>query len=591
MEIREDLRNLAIIAHVDHGKTTLADAMLWQSGIFRENEQVMERVMDSMDLEREKGITIMAKNMSITYKGVKINIVDTPGHADFGGEVERTLNMVDGVLLLVDATEGPLPQTRFVLGKALEAGLPAIVVINKIDRPDRRIQEVLNEVYDLFIDLDATEEQLEFPVLFTNAKAGIALTDPEARGQDLTPLFETILCAIPAPTYDPEAPLQFLVTSLDYSDYVGLIAVGKIISGNLRQGQEIVLLKQGQAAGKAHLSQVYSFDGLERTSRDTLSAGDIVAVAGVPQAFIGDTLGDPQDPRPLPVITVEEPTISMIFSVNTSPLGGKEGRLLTSRHIKERLDKEVLYNVSIRVEPGETRDAFKVSARGELQLAVLIEMMRREGFELSLSKPKVLTQEVDGKIMEPLELAVVDIPEEFVGIVTEKLGVRRGRMTKMVNHGSGRVRLEFEIPSRGLIGFRGQFLNDTRGTGLLNTLLVGTTPYVGEITGRINGVLISDRPGKAVAYAIYHLQPRGTIFVKPNDAVYPGMIVGENTRPDDMWVNITKEKKLTNIRAAGADEALRLVPARQFTLEQAMEFINDDELVEVTPQSIRLRKR
>ena len=591
MKVREDLRNLAIIAHVDHGKTTLADAMLWQSGIFRENEQVVERVMDSLDLEREKGITIMAKNMSITYKGVKINIVDTPGHADFGGEVERILNMVDGVLLLVDATEGPLPQTRFVLGKALEAGLPAIVVINKIDRPDRRIQEVLNEVYDLFIDLDATEEQLEFPVLYTNAKAGIALTEPEGSGQELTPLFETILSAIPAPSFDPEAPLQFLVTSLDYSDYVGLIAVGKINSGTLREGQEIVLLKQGQADGKAQLSQVYSFEGLERTSRDALGAGDIAAVAGVPAAFIGDTLGDPEDPRPLPVITVEEPTISMIFSVNSSPLGGKEGRLLTSRHIKERLDKEVLYNVSIRVEPGETRDAFKVSARGELQLAVLIEMMRREGFELSLSKPKVLTQKIDGKIMEPLELAVVDIPAEFVGIVTEMFGVRRGRMTKMVNHGSGRVRLEFEIPSRGLIGFRGQFLNDTRGTGLLNTLLAGTTPYGGEIVGRINGVLIADRPGKAVSYAIYHLQPRGTIFVKPGDPVNRGMIVGENTRPDDMWVNITKEKKLTNIRAAGSDEALRLVPARQFTLEQAMEFINDDELVEVTPQSIRLRKR
>ena len=591
MRVRDDLRNLAIIAHVDHGKTTLADAMLWQSGIFRENETVVERVMDSMDLEREKGITIMAKNMAITYKGVKINIVDTPGHADFGGEVERTLNMVDGVLLLVDATEGPLPQTRFVLGKALEQGLPAIVVINKIDRPDRRIQEVLNEVYDLFIDLDATEEQLEFPVIYTNAKAGIALTDPNGTGQDLVPLFETIISAIPAPTYDPEAPLQFLVTNLDYSDYVGLIAVGKIVNGALRQGQEVVLMKRGAEAGKAHLSQVLSYDGLDRNPREVITAGDIAAVAGVPAAFIGDTLGDPADPRPLPVITVEEPTISMMFSVNTSPLAGKEGRLLTSRHIKERLDKEVLYNVSIRVEPGPTRESFRVSARGELQLAVLIEMMRREGFELSLSKPKVLTQEVDGEIREPLELAVVDIPEEFVGIVTEKLSSRRGRLMKMVNHGSGRVRLEFEIPSRGLIGFRGQFLNDTRGTGLLNALLVGTTPYAGDIAGRINGVLVADRPGRAVSYAIFHLQPRGTIFVKPNDPAYRGLIVGENTRPDDMVVNISKEKKLTNMRASGSDEALRLVPARQFTLEQAMEFINDDELVEVTPQSIRLRKR
>jgi GTP-binding protein len=590
MKTRDDLRNIAIIAHVDHGKTTLADAMLWQSGIFRANEQVAERVLDSLDLEREKGITIMAKNMAITYKGVKINIVDTPGHADFGGEVERTLNLVDGVMLLVDATEGPLPQTRFVLGKALGKGLPAIVVINKIDREDRRPQEVLNEVYDLFIDLDATEEQLEFPVLYTNAKAGIALTDPEGRGLDLTPLFDTILAAIPAPRYDPDAPLQFLVTSLDYSDYVGLIAVGKIVSGALQKGQEVTLLKEGQMAGKANLSVIYSFEGLDRSEPEIIAAGDLAAVAGVPAAFIGDTLGDPEDPRPLPGITVEEPTISMVFSVNTSPLAGKEGKLLTSRHLKDRLDKEVLYNVSIKVEPGETKDAFKVSARGELQLAVLVEMMRREGFELSLSKPKVITRERDGKLSEPVELAVVDIPEEFIGIVTEKMASRRGRMVKMINHGSGRVRLEFNIPSRGLIGFRGQFLNDTRGTGLLNTILEGYTPYAGEIGGRPNGALIADRPGKAVGYAIFHLQPRGTIFVKPGDPVYRGMIVGENTRAEDMWVNITKEKKLTNIRAAGSDEALRLVPPRQFSLEQAMEFINDDELVEVTPAAIRLRK-
>ncbi len=591
MQTRDDLRNIAIIAHVDHGKTTLADAMLWQSGIFRENELVVERVMDSMDLEREKGITIMAKNMSITYKGVKINIVDTPGHADFGGEVERTLNLVNGVMLLVDATEGPLPQTRFVLGKALEQKLPVIVVINKIDRPDRRIKEVLDEIYDLFIDLDATDEQLEFPVLYTNAKAGIALTDPEGEGRGLGPLFDTILSAIPAPVFEPESPLQFLVTSLDYSDYVGLIAVGKIVGGEMRRGQEVALLKQGQMAGKANITVLYSFEGLDRVEPEVVRAGEIVAVAGVPAAFIGDTLGDPLDPRPLPGITVEEPTISMVFSVNSSPLAGKEGKLVTSRQIKERLDKEVLYNVSIRMEPGATRDAFKVSARGELQLAVLIEMMRREGFELSLSKPRVITREVDGKLSEPLELAVVDVPEEFIGIVTERLSARRGRMVKMINHGYGRVRLEFEIPSRGLIGLRGQFLNDTRGTGLLNTILIGYTPYAGEISGRPNGVLVSDRPGKAVAYAIFHLQPRGTIFVKPNDPVYRGLIVGENTRPDDMMVNITKEKKQTNIRAANTDEALRLVPPRQFGLEQAMEFINDDELVEVTPASIRLRKR
>ncbi len=590
MKTRNDLRNLAIIAHVDHGKTTLADAMLWQSGIFRENEQVAERVLDSMDLEREKGITIMAKNMAITYKGVKINIVDTPGHADFGGEVERTLNLVDGVMLLVDATEGPLPQTRFVLGKALEKGLPAIVVINKIDREDRRPQEVLNEIYDLFIDLDASEEQLEFPVLYTNAKAGIALTEPEGEGRDLTPLFETILAAIPAPRYDPDAPLQFLVTSLDYSDYVGLIAVGKIVNGALNKGQEVALLKQGEQAGKAGISVLYSFEGLDRSEPEQIAAGDLAAVAGVPAAFIGDTLGDPEDPRPLPGITVEEPTISMVFSVNTSPLAGKEGKLLTSRHLKERLEKEVLYNVSIKVEPGETKDAFRVSARGELQLAVLIEMMRREGFELSLSKPRVITRERDGVLTEPVELAVVDIPEEFIGIVTEKMAGRRGRMVKMVNHGSGRVRLEYQIPSRGLIGFRGQFLNDTRGTGLLNTILEGFTPYAGEIGGRPNGALIADRPGKAVAYAIFHLQPRGTIFVQPGDPVYRGMIVGENSRGEDIWVNITKEKKLTNMRASGSDEALRLVPPRQFSLEQAMEFINEDELVEVTPGAIRLRK-
>jgi GTP-binding protein len=590
MRVREDLRNIAIIAHVDHGKTTLADAMLWQSGIFRENEQVAERILDSLDLEREKGITIMAKNMAITYKGVKINIVDTPGHADFGGEVERTLNMVDGVMLLVDATEGPLPQTRFVLGKALEKRLPAIVVINKIDRPDRRIKEVLDEIYDLFIDLDATDDQLDFPVLYTNAKAGIALTDPEGEGRDLVPLFDTILTAIPAPTFDPSSPLQFLVTSLDYSDYVGLIAVGKLVSGTLRRGQEVALLKDGQFDGKAKLTALYSFEGLDRLEPEAVEAGDLAAVAGVSQAFIGDTLGDPEDPRPLPAIKVEEPTISMVFSVNTSPLAGKEGKLLTSRQIKERLEKEILYNVSIRVAPTESPDAFQVSARGELQLAVLTEMMRREGFELSLSKPRVITRERDGVLSEPLELAVVDIPEEFIGIVTEKMSSRRGRLIKMINHGFGRVRLEFEIPSRGLIGFRGQFLNDTRGTGLLNTILSGFTPFTGEINGRPNGALVADRPGKAVAYAIFHLQPRGTIFVSPGEPVYRGMIVGENTRTEDITVNITKEKKLTNMRAAGSDEALRLVPPRQFGLEQAMAFINDDELVEVTPASIRLRK-
>ena len=590
MPTRQDLRNLAIIAHVDHGKTTLVDAMLWQSGVFRENQQVVERVMDSMDLEREKGITIMAKNTAIVYKGVKINIVDTPGHADFGGEVERTLNMVDGVMLLVDATEGPLPQTRFVLGKALERKLPPIVVINKIDRPDRRIKEVLDEVYDLFIDLEASEDQLDFPVLYTNARAGIALTDPEGQGKGLVPLFEAILESIPPPVCDPEAPLQFLVTNLDYSDYVGRIAVGKIVGGHLKQRQEVALLKNGEMTAKAILSQVYTYEGLTRVEREIIEAGDIAAVAGVPDVFIGDTLGDPEDPRPLPSITVEEPTLSMVFSVNTSLLAGKEGRLLTSRHIKERLDKELLYNVSINVEQAEHRDSFKVSARGELQLAVLVEMMRREGFEISLSKPKIITRQIDGQLMEPLEQAVIDIPEGYVGVVSEKMSARRGKMIKMINHGSGRVRLEFEIPSRGLIGLRSQFLTDTRGTGLFNTLIVGHTPHAGAIPSRPNGVLVSDRSGKAVAYAIFHLQPRGVIFVNPGDPVYPGLVVGENSRPEDLWVNITKEKKLTNIRAANTDEALRLVPPRRFTLEQAMEYINDDEQVEVTPLSIRLRK-
>ncbi|MCU0540422.1 MAG: translational GTPase TypA, partial [Desulfobacterales bacterium] len=568
---RTDLRNLAIIAHVDHGKTTLVDAMLWQSGVFRENEQVAERVMDSLDLEREKGITIMAKNTAIVYKGVKINIVDTPGHADFGGEVERTLNMVDGVMLLVDATEGPLPQTRFVLGKALARGLPPIVVVNKIDRPDRRINEVLDEIYDLFIDLDATEEQLNFPVLYTNAKAGIALTDPEAQGRGLVPLFEAILSAIPAPAVDPEAPLQFLVTTLQHSDYVGRIAIGKVVNGTLKKGPGAALLKPDGTRRDVVLSTVYTYEGLNRVERETIAAGDIAALAGVEDIFIGDTLGDPADPRPLPAITVEEPTIAMVFSVNTSPLAGKEGRYLTSRHIKERLDKELLYNVSLRVEPAENRDSFRVSARGELQLAVLVETMRREGFELSLSKPKVITRQVGGKTMEPKELAVVDLPEKFIGIVTEMMSARRGKMVKMVNNGFGRVRLEFEVPSRGLIGFRSQFMTDTHGTGILNTLVIGHTPFAGEISGRANGVLVSDRDGKAVTYAIFHLQPRGTIFVSPNDPVYPGLVVGENSRPQDLWVNICKEKKLTNIRASGTDEALRLIPPRQFTLEQAMD--------------------
>ncbi|MBU1157143.1 MAG: translational GTPase TypA [Proteobacteria bacterium] len=588
---RDDLRNLAIVAHVDHGKTTLVDAMLWQSGVFRDNEQVAERVMDSMDLEREKGITIMAKNTVVTYQGVKLNIVDTPGHADFGGEVERTLNMVDGVMLLVDASEGPLPQTRFVLSKSLEKGLPLIAVINKIDRPDRRIAEVENELYDLLIDLGADDEQLEFPILYTNAKAGIALSSPDGEGENLKLLFEAILEYIPAPTYKEDAPLQFLVTNLDYSDYVGRIAVGKVVSGTLTAGEQITLLKKGENAGNFSLSQVYTYQGLQRLPVDEVKAGDIAAVAGVEDAFIGDTLADPDDPRPLPAISVEEPTMSMDFSLNTSPLAGREGKQVTTRQIKARLEKETLYNVSIRVEAKTTTDAFKVSARGELQLAVLVETMRREGFEMSLSKPQIITKVVDGVVTEPLELAVVDVPDEYVGVVTEKLSARRGKMSKMLNNGKGRVRLEFEIPTRGLIGYRSQFLTDTRGTGILTTLVIGHVRFTGEIPGRTNGSLVSDRMGKAVAYAIFHLQPRGSIFVEPGDPSYPGLIVGQNSRPVDIAVNITKEKKLTNIRASASDEALRLIPPRRFTLEQAMDYINDDELVEVTPKSIRLRKK
>ena len=588
---RSDIRNLAIIAHVDHGKTTLVDAMLWQSGIFRENEQVAERVMDSLDLEREKGITIMAKNTAIIYKGTKINIVDTPGHADFGGEVERTLNMVEGVMLLVDASEGPLPQTRFVLGKSLAKNLPLIVVINKIDRPDRRINEVINELYDLFIDLDATDEQLDFPILYTNAKAGIALTEPEGDGRDLQPLFDAILSHIPPPTCDPDAPLQFLVTNLDYSDYVGRIAVGKVVNGSLVVGGKIALIKQEPPLENGIIGRVYTYQGLERIPCDRVTAGEIAAVVGVENAFIGDTLADPEHPKPLPRINVEEPTMSMEFMVNTSPLAGKEGALLTSRQIKARLEKETLYNVSVRVAPGESRDSFTVSARGELQLAVLVETMRREGFELSLSNPRIITREINGVLSEPLELAVIDAPEEYVGVITEKMSARKGKMVKMVNHGTGRVRMEIQIPTRGLIGYRSQFLTDTRGTGILTTLVIGHTPFAGRITGRPNGALVSDRAGRAVAFAIFHLQPRGVIFVQPGDPVYSGMIVGENSRKEDLWVNINKEKKLTNIRASGSDEALRLVPPKTFTLEQSIEYINEDELVEVTPQSIRLRKK
>jgi GTP-binding protein len=586
----EGIRNIAIVAHVDHGKTTLVDGMLKQAGTFRDNEKVQERVMDSMDLERERGITIMAKNTAVQYGNVKINIVDTPGHADFGGEVERTLKMVDGILLLVDASEGPLPQTRFVLKKALELGLPPILVINKIDRQDARIQEVLNEVYDLFIDLDATEEQLDFPIVYTNAKNGIAVLSPEQEGQNLKPLFDLIVNTIPPPVADTAATLQILVTNIDYNDYVGRLAIGRVFAGTLRQGDPIAIVSNDGTIVKTKASALYTFNGLQREEVREVLAGEIVALAGVEGVNIGDTITDVEDPRPLPRITVDEPTISMVFSVNTSPFAGREGRYVTSRNLRERLEKELLYNVAIRVEFSEA-DSFKVMGRGELQLAILIEMMRREGYELSVSMPETITKTINGQLYEPFELLVIDIPEEFIGVVSQQIGMRKGKMTKMQNNGHGRVRLEYRIPSRGLIGFRSQFLTDTKGTGLLNHLFDGYEPWQGPMSKRQTGALVADRPGKTTTYALFHLQPRGTLFVAENTNVYEGMIVGENSRPNDLDVNVTKEKRLTNIRAAGSDDMMQLVPPRLLSLEQALEFIKEDELVEVTPKSVRLRKK
>ena len=588
---REDVRNLAIIAHVDHGKTTLVDAMLWQSGIFRENESVADRVMDSIDLEREKGITIMAKNTAINYRGVRINIVDTPGHADFGGEVERTLKMVDGVLLLVDASEGPLPQTRFVLRKALEAGLEPIVVINKIDRPDARINEVVNEVYDLFIDLDANEEQLEFPILYANARAGRCRREADGPDETLEPLFEEIVRSVPAPVYDPEMPLQMQFNMLDYDDYVGRLAIGRIFNGRMRKGQEIALCRHDGTIDPVKISMLYGYEGLRRVEIAEAGPGDLVAVAGIEVVNIGETLTDRDNPKPLPPILIDEPTISMMMSINDSPFSGRDGKHVTSRKLKERLEKETLINVSIRVEPTDSPEIFKVSGRGELQLAILIEIMRREGYEISVGKPEVITRRIDGQLHEPMEMLIIDCPEDFIGVVTQKMGGRRGRMMKMINHGSGRVRMEFRLPSRGLIGFRSEFLTDTKGTGIMNHLFDGWEPWQGDISHRLTGAMIADRSGKVTAYAIEGLQPRGELFVSPTDEVYEGMVVGENARANDLDVNICREKKLTNMRASGSDDTIRLVPPRIMNLEQALEYIKDDELVEVTPTAIRLRKR
>ncbi|MBP7754725.1 MAG: translational GTPase TypA, partial [Thermoanaerobaculia bacterium] len=567
--IRADIRNLAIIAHVDHGKTTLVDALLWQAGIFRAHEHVVERVMDSIDLEREKGITIMAKNTAVVWKGTRINIVDTPGHADFGGEVERTLKMVDGVLLLVDASEGPLPQTRFVLRKAFEAKLPPIVVINKIDRADARPREVLDEVYDLFIDLDAGEEDLDFPVLWCNAKRGICRRAVDGPDETLAPLFEEIVRTVPAPRYEPDRPLQLLVTALDYDDYVGRLAIGRLVNGQLARGQAVTRCLHDGSLRPAKVTGLYGYEGLRRVEIAAAAPGEIVAVTGIDEVTIGETLSDAETPLALPPIRVDEPTISMVFGINTSPLAGREGQHLTASKLRARLDRELLTNVSIRVEATASPDAFKVSGRGELQLAILIEMMRREGFELAVGKPEVITRTVDGALHEPMEQLVVDVPEEFIGVVTQKLGTRKGRMTKMVNHGTGRVRLEFRLPSRGLIGFRSEFLTDTRGTGLLNSLFDGWEPWQGEIEQRANGALVADRPGRATAYAIENLQPRGLLMVAPGDEVYEGMIVGEHNRGNDLDVNIVREKRLTNMRSSTADELVRLAPPLVMNLEQA----------------------
>ena len=590
MPTRQDLRNVAIVAHVDHGKTTLVDAMLWQSGAFGAHQDVNERVMDSMDLEREKGITILAKNTAVRYGDVKINIIDTPGHADFGGEVERGLTMVDGVLLLVDASEGPLPQTRFVLRKALEGHLPVILVVNKVDRPDARIKEVINEVYELFLDLDAEEHHIEFPIVYCNAKAGWASLEEGVEGSDLKPLFELLLETIPGPEHDEGHPLQALVTNLDASPYVGRIALCRMFHGKLVRGQSVAWCRADESIQNIKITELYVTEALDRVDADEVGPGDIFAIAGLADVTIGETLADPVDPRPLPVSHFDDPSLSMTVGINTSPLSGRDGDKVTARLVKNRLDQELIGNVSIRVLETERPDAWEVQGRGELQLAVLVEMMRREGFELTVGKPQVVTKEIDGKVCEPVERLTIDAPEDFMGVITQLMALRKGRLENMVNHGTGWVRMEYLVPARGLIGFRTEFMTETRGTGLLHHVFDRYEPWHGELRTRPTGSLVADRSGPVTAYALFSLQERGTMFVAPTTEVYEGMIVGENARADDMDVNPTKEKKLTNMRSSTSDELVRLVPHKELSLEQALEFIREDECVEVTPHRVRLRK-
>jgi GTP-binding protein len=591
MALREDIRNVAIVAHVDHGKTTLVDALLWQAGSFRDNQDVAERVLDSLDLEREKGITILAKNTAVRLaNGVKLNIVDTPGHADFGGEVERGLTMVDGVLLLVDASEGPLPQTRFVLRKALQARLPVVLVVNKIDRDDARAEEVVNEVYELFLDLDADESQIEFPIVYCNARAGRAGLAADGLADDLGPLVETLLTTVPPPEHEPEHPLQALVTNLDASPYVGRLALCRIRHGTLRKGAQIAWCRADGTIERAKVTELYVTDALDRVPAEEAGPGEIVAIAGLPEVTIGETIADPDDPRPLPVSTVDEPSLSITIGINTSPLAGTEGDRLTASMVKQRLDQELVGNVSLRVLPTTRPDAWEVQGRGELQLAVLVELMRREGFELTVGKPEVLTREIDGKRHEPVERVAIDVPDDYVGVVTQLLALRKGRIENMVNHGTGWARMDYLVPARGLIGFRTEFLTETRGTGMLHHVFEGWEPWHGELRHRPTGSLVADRRGQATGFAILNLQERGTLFVKPGDDVYEGMIVGENSRADDLDVNACKEKKLTNMRSSTAEELVRLIPPRPLSLEQALEELRDDECVEVTPRSIRLRK-